>query len=127
MSNDELKKEKHELISMLLVKIDSVKNNSDLKCIYDELKKVNDLLDMYDNKFDNLWDFVSETFKPKTKDKIKNCLNDIFDNYDKKNKDGTFKYSEEDRTLIKGLINKINDICDKDFWERFKKVLGMGT
>ena len=127
MIDKELRKEKEELLTELFAKIDNVKKDNDLKDIYDEIKRVNDLLDNHDSKFDNLIDSISDILKPKIKGKIKSKLNDIFDNYDKRDKDGNTVYSENERNQIRCMLEKINAICDRNFWDRFKKVLGIGS
>lgn len=125
MTDKELKKE--ELIKMLFAKIDGVDNNGSLKSIYEIVRKQNELLDTHDSKLENLFDAVTGFFKPNTKDKIKHALNDIFDKYDKRDKSGELVYSPETRKQIADLIEKINEICDETFWDRFLKVLGIGS
>lgn len=127
MTDKELKKEKEELLKMLFTKIDGVTNNNSLKEIFEIVKKQNALLDIHDSKFENLLDGLTGLFKPGTKDKIKHQLNDIFDKYDKRNKSGKWVYSPETRKQIADLIEKINKICDETFWDRFLKVLGIGS
>ena len=123
----ELKKEKEELIRSIYNRIDSVDNENDLKDICDRIKKTNDLLDNHDGRIKDIMDSISNRLKRKTKDKIKALIKDVFDNYDKKEKDGSYRYSESERREIKILIEEINKICDRTFWDRFKKVLGIGS
>ena len=112
---------------MLFEKIDGVNNNDSLKSIYEIVRKQNEFLDIHDSKFENLFDTITGFFKPNTKDKIKHALTDIFDKYDKKDKRGELIYPPKTRKQISDLIEQINKICDETFWDRFLKVLGIGS
>lgn len=127
MKNRELEKEKDELLSYLHDKISKVKNNSDLKEILQNVDNLNMYLDKNDSSLENLLDTVSQAFSLSLQSKIKKKLNDIFDKYDKVDKKGNAVYSDDDKTKIKNLIKNINDICDRNFWDRFKIVLGIGS
>ncbi len=127
MKNRELEKEKNELLSYLHDKISKVKNNSDLKEILQNVDNLNMYLDKNDSSLENLLDTVSQAFSLSLQSKIKKKLNDIFDKYDKVDKKGNAVYSDDDKTKIKNLIKNINDICDRNFWDRFKIVLGIGS
>jgi len=127
MTEKELKEEKRELIDLLFAKIDSIKSNDDLKAIYNLVTKTNEVFDIHDSKFENLGDIIVEWFKPTTKGKIKNKISDLFDKYDKKNKDGSFIYSDLERNQLKDMIQKINEICNKNFWDRFLDILRIGS
>ena len=127
MKNRELEKEKDELLSYLHDKISKVKNNSDLKEILQNVDNLNMYLDKNDSSLENFLDTVSQAFSLSLQCKIKKKLNDIFDKYDKVDKKGNAVYSDDDKTKIKNLIKNINDICDRNFWDRFKIVLGIGS
>ena len=127
MKNRELEKEKNELLSYLHDKISKVKNNSDLKEILQNVDNLNMYLDKNDSSLENLLDTVSQAFSLSLQSKNKKKLNDIFDKYDKVDKKGNAVYSDDDKTKIKNLIKNINDICDRNFWDRFKIVLGIGS
>ncbi len=127
MTEKELKEEKRELIDLLFAKIDSIKSNDDLKAIYNLVTKTNEVFDSHDSKFENLGDVITEWFKPNTKGKMKNKIRDLFDKYDKKNKDGSFIYSDLERNQLKDMIQKINEICNKNFWDRFVDILRIGS
>lgn len=127
MVDKKLKKEKEELIKTLFIKIEGVNNNDSLKKIFDIVKHQNELLDIHDSKFENMIDGITGIFKPNIKDKIKHSLNDIFDKYDMQDKRGELVYSSEIRKQIADLIEQINKICDETFWDRFLKVLGIGS
>ena len=45
----------------------------------------------------------------------------------KSTKKGDAVYSSNDKEKISELIKGINDICDRNFWDRFKIVLGIGS
>jgi hypothetical protein len=109
-------------------KIQSVKGNSSIKAIASKVKLVNDLLDVNDSKISNLVDDISvEIFSSSIQSKIIKRLRDIFDNYDKLYKDGTPVYNADKKAKIKTLVSEINDICDKNFWDRCRTILGIGT
>lgn len=127
MTNKELRKEKDELLSYLHDKISKVKNNSDLKEILQKVDNLNSYLDKNDSSLENLLDSISQVFSPSLQSKIKKKLNDIFDKYDKVDKNGNAVYSSNDKAKISELIKDINDICDRNFWDRFKIVLGIGS
>lgn len=127
MTDKELKKEKEELLSYLHDKISKVKNNSDLKEILEKVDSLNVYLDKDDSPLENLLDSVSQFFSTSLQSKIKKKINDIFDKYDKVDKKGNSFYNNIDKEKIRGLIKAINDICDRNFWDRFKVVLGMGS
>ena len=127
MTNKELKKEKDELLSYLHDKISKVKNNSDLKEILQKVDNLNSYLDKNDSSLENLLDSISQVFSPSLQSKIKKKLNDIFDKYDKVDKNGNAVYNSDDKAKISELIKDINDICDRNFWDRFKIVLGIGS
>lgn len=127
MNDKELRKEKEELLAYLYEKIDKVKSDSDLKEILKKVDELNSYFDIKDSKFENLIDAITQSLSSSTKSKIKKKLNDIFDKYEKKNKVGTLIYTDNERRKIQELIKQINDICDKNFWDRFKIVLGIGT
>ena len=127
MKNRELEKEKDELLSYLHDKISKVKKNSDLKEILQNVDNLNMYLDKNDSSLENLLDTLSQAFSTSFQSKIKKKLNDIFDKYDKVDKKGNAVYSDDDKTKIKDLIKNINDICDRNFWDRLKIVLGIGS
>ena len=77
MTDKELKREKEGLIKMLFAKVDGVDNNDSLKSIYEIVRRQNELLDIHDSKFENLFDAITGFFKSNTKEKIKHALSDI--------------------------------------------------
>lgn len=127
MTDKELKKEKDELLSYLYDKISKVKSNSDLKEILRKVDDLNIYLDKNDSSTENFFDSISQFFSASMQGKIKKKLNDVFDKYDKIDKNGNPIYSDTDRARISDLIKNINDVCDRNFWDRFKIVLGIGS
>lgn len=127
MTDKELKKEKDELLGYLHDKISKVKSNSDLKEILQKVDSLNVYLDKNDSSLENLLDSISQFLSASLQSKIKKKLNDIFDKYDKVDKTGNALYSDDDKEKISELIKEINDICDRNFWDRFKIVLGIGS
>lgn len=127
MTDKELQKEKDDLLAYLFEKISKVKSNADLKEILKKVDELNLYLDKNDSPLENLLDTITQNLSASIQTKIKRKLNDIFDKYDKKSKTGALIYTDSDRQKIQELIRQINEICDKNFWDRFKTVLGIGT
>ena len=97
MTDKELQKEKDDLLAYLFEKISKVKSNTDLKEILKKVDELNVYLDKNDSPLENLLDTITQNLSTSIQTKIKRKLNDIF------------------------------EICDKNFWDRFKTVLGIGT
>ena len=127
MTDKELQKEKDDLLAYLFEKISKVKSNTDLKEILKKVDELNVYLDKNDSPLENLLDSITQNLSTSIQTKIKRKLNDIFDKYDKKSKTCALIYTDSDRQKIQELIRQINEICDKNFWDRFKTVLGIGT
>ena len=127
MTDKELRKEKDDLLDCLFEKISKVKSNIDLKEILKKVDELNVYLDKNDSPLENLLDTITQNLSTSIQTKIKRKLHDIFDKYDKKSKAGALIYTDSDRQKIQELIRQINEICDKNFWDRFKTVLGIGT
>ena len=127
MTDKELRKEKDDLLDCLFDKISKVKSNTDLKEILKKVDELNVYLDKNDSPLENLLDTITQNLSTSIQTKIKRKLHDIFDKYDKKSKAGALIYTDSDRQKIQELIRQINEICDKNFWDRFKTVLGIGT
>lgn len=127
MTDKELRKEKDDLLDYLFEKISKVKSNTDLKEILKKVDELNVYLDKNDSPLENLLDTLTQNLSTSIQTKIKRKLHDIFDKYDKKSKAGALIYTDSDRQKIQELIRQINEICDKNFWDRFKTVLGIGT
>ncbi len=128
MTDRELKKEKDELKDILFSKIENVKNNNDIKKIAEKVDALNEYLDGDDSRIANLIDNIAIIFSPTQKSKIKKKITDILDNYDKiDKKSGVPIYSNEKKEKIKNLIKEIDDICNRNLWDRFINVLGIGS
>ncbi len=127
MTDKELRKEKDDLLDYLFEKISKVKSNTDLKEILKKVDELNVYLDKNDSPLENLLDTITQNLSTSIQTKIKRKLHDIFDKYDKKSKADELIYTDSDRQKIQELIRQINEICDKNFWDRFKTVLGIGT
>lgn len=122
----DLKKEKEELRKFLFDKIDAVKKDSDLKAIAEKVDALNDKLDVHDSRLANFFDNIAAHLST-LKGKIRKQINDILDNYDKVKKDKTPVYSDEEKAAIAKLIQEIDEICNRNLWDRFKVILGIGT
>lgn len=127
MTDKELRKEKDDLLDYLFEKISKVKSNTDLKEILKKVDELNVYLDKNDSPLEDLLDTITQNLSTSIQTKIKRKLHDIFDKYDKKSKADELIYIDSDRQKIQELIRQINEICDKNFWDRFKTVLGIGT
>lgn len=128
MTDRELKKEKDELKDILFSKIENVKNNNDIKKIAEKVDALNEYLDGDDSRIANLIDNIAIIFSPTQKSKIKKKITDILDNYDKiDKKSGVPIYSNVKKEKIKNLIKEIDDICNRNLWDRFINVLGIGS
>ena len=127
MTDKELRKEKDDLLDCLFEKISKVKSNTDLKEILKKVDELNVYLDKNDSPLENLLDTITQNLSTSIQTKIKRKLHDIFDKYDKESKAGALIYTDSDRQKIQELIRQINEICDKNFWDRFKTVLWIGT
>ena len=127
MTDKELRKEKDDLLDYLFEKISKLKSNTDLKEILKKVDELNVYLDKNDSPLENLLDTITQNLSTSIQTKIKRKLHDIFDKYDKKSKADELIYTDSDRQKIQELIRQINEICDKNFWDRFKTVLGIGT
>lgn len=127
MTDKELRKEKDDLLDYLFEKISKVKSNTDLKEILKKVDELNVYLDKNDSPLENLLDTITQNLSTSIQTKIKRKLHDVFDKYDKKSKADELIYTDSDRQKIQELIRQINEICDKNFWDRFKTVLGIGT
>lgn len=127
MTDKELRKEKDDLLDYLFEKISKVKSNTDLKEILKKVDELNVYLDKNDSPLENLLDTITQNLSTSIQTKIKRKLHDIFDKYDKKSKADELIYTDSDRQKIQELIRQINEICNKNFWDRFKTVLGIGT
>ena len=127
MTDKELRKEKDDLLDYLFEKISKVKSNTDLKEILKKVDELNVYLDKNDSPLENLLDTITQNLSTSIQTKIKRKFHDIFDKYDKKSKADELIYTDSDRQKIQELIRQINEICDKNFWDRFKTVLGIGT
>ena len=128
MTDRELKKEKDELKNILFSKIENVKNSNDIKKIAEKVDALNEYLDGDDSRIANLIDNIVIIFSPTQKSKIRKKITDIIDNYDKiDKKSGIPIYSNEKKEKIKTLIKEIDDICNRNLWDRFINVLGIGS
>lgn len=127
MTERELKKEKEELRTILFNKIEGIKGNRELKKVAQKVDELNEFLDGDDTRIENLLDDLSLLFSISEKSKIKKKINDILDNYDKINKSGIPKYDTNKKEKIKTLILDIDEICNRNFLDRFKEILGIGS
>ena len=124
---NELKEERKKLREALYSRIDQVTHNNDLNEIAQKVIKLNDYLDDKDTKLENLLDSISNAFTTNQKSRIKKVIDDILDKYDKVRKDGTPCYSTDDKVKIQTLVHEIDEICNRNFWDRFKTAWSIGS
>lgn len=118
--------EKADLQKTLIEKVEATKDEEKLRKIMEILRDTNNKLNHHDSAFENFLSNVVGLLTPKQKKKAVLFIKDIFDKYDKKEK-GIDIYSPAEKQMIADAIKQINDICDEDFWDRFWKVLGVGS
>ena len=121
------KSDKNEIRKKLLDKINSIEGNNELQEIMQKVNEVNGYLDSKDTKLENLIDSLALFFTSDQKGKIRKVIDDILDKYNKTKKNGEPFYSSEDKQRIQKLLQDINDICDKNFWDRFVSAWRIGS
>ncbi len=124
---NELKEERKKLREALYTRIDQVTRNNDLNEIAQKVITLNDYLDDKDTKLENVLDTISNAFSTTQKSRIKKFIDDILDKYDKVRKDGTPYYSADDKAKIQTLVREIDEICNRNFWDRFVSAWGIGS
>ena len=124
---NELKEERKKLREALHARIDQVTHNNDLTEISQKVIALNDYLDDKDTKLENVLDAISNAFTRDQKSRIKNVIDDILDKYDKVRKDGTPCYSADDKARIQTLVREIDEICNRNFWNRFVNAWSIGS
>ena len=67
------------------------------------------------------------SFTATQKTRIKKFIDDILDKYDQVKKDGTPYYSASDKEKILSLVREIDEICSRNFWDRFVTVWSIGS
>ncbi len=123
----ELKEERKKLREALYARIDQVTRNNDLNEIVKKVIALNEYLNDKDTKLENVLDAISNVFTPTQKSRIKNVIDDILDKYDKVRKDGTPCYSADDKVRIQTLVREIDEICNRNFWNRFVNAWSIGS
>ena len=124
---NELKEERKKLREALYARIDQVTHNNDLNEIAKKVIALNEYLNDKDTKLENVLDAISNVITPTQKSRIKNVIDDILDKYDKVRKDGTPCYSADDKEKIQTLVREIDEICNRNFWNRFVNAWSIGS
>ena len=124
---NELKVERKKLREALYARIDQVTRNNDLNEIAQKVIALNDYLDDKDTKLENVLDTLSNVFTTTQKSRIKKVIDDILDKYDKVKKDGTPCYSASDKEKIQTLVREIDEICNRNFLDRFVNAWNIGS
>lgn len=121
--SDDIKKEKMELRKQFFEQIEQVKGVAETNEIMKLVKVLNEELNIHDSKIENFVDTVTQWFTKSEIAKIKNYIDDILDNYDKIKKDGNPYYNSIEKEKITNCLIKVTEICQRNFWDRFKNVL----
>lgn len=124
---NELREERKKLREALFARIDQVTRENDLKEIAQKVIILNEYLDDKDTKLENLFDSLSQAFTLTQKGRIKKVIDDILDKYDKIKKNGEPYYSSEEKAEIQRLIREIDEICNRNFWDRFITAWRIGS
>jgi hypothetical protein len=124
---NELKEERKKLREALYTRIDQVTRKNDLDQIAKKVIDLNNYLDDKDTKLENALDSISNVFTATQKTRIKKFIDDILDKYDQVKKDGTPYYSASDKEKILSLVREIDEICSRNFWDRFVTVWSIGS
>lgn len=127
MIKNELKQQKAEIRETLLNKVDTLNDKDSLNKVFNILNNLNENLNYHDSRFENYFDDISLKMVKKDKDKIKRLITDILDDFDKVNRDGSSKYTDKEKEAIRSAVGQVNEICDKNFWQKLLAVIGIGS
>lgn len=127
MTKNELKQQKAEIRETLLGKVDTLNDKDSLNKVFNILNTLNENLNYHDSRFENYFDDISLKMAKKDKDKIKRLITDILDDFDKTNRDGSSRYTDKEKEAIRNAVRQVNEICDKNFWQKLLEVIGIGS
>lgn len=111
-----MSKEKKELIEQFNSLISTVDDKKKQEQISEKLAALNNTLEHYDTKWENLVDAFTLFFVKNKKSRMTKIFNDVVDKYD--------KYSSTEKETIKNTLNEIVKICNENFWDKILRILG---
>ena len=109
-----LKDLKNSVIELLY----QVKAQDKLDRILTQLHTINDILNKYDKKWENLVDNLSLVLTKGSKRYYTSIIDDIFDNIN--------KYTEEEKQRIETVLQTVIQIANEGLWDEIKKIINIG-
>ena len=109
-----LKDLKNSVIELLY----QVKAQDKLDRIQTQLHTINDILNKYDKKWENLVDNLSLVLTKGSKRYYTSIVDDIFDNIN--------KYTEEEKQRIETVLQTVIQIANEGLWDEIKKIINIG-
>ena len=94
-----------------------VKSQSKLGRIQAQLYTLNDILNKYDKKWENLIDNITLAITKGTKRYYTSIVNDIFDKVD--------KYTEDEKKMVKTVLQNVIQIANEGLWEEIIKIINI--
>lgn len=95
-----------------------VKSQNKLDRIQTELHSINDILNKYDKKWENLIDNISLAITKNSKRYYTSIIDDIFDKID--------QYTDDEKKKIEKTLQSIIQIANEGLWDEIKKVISIG-
>lgn len=95
-----------------------VKSQNKLDRIQTELHSINDILNKYDKKWENLVDNISLAITKNSKRYYTSIIDDIFDKID--------QYTDGEKKKIEKTLQSIIQIANEGLWDEIKKVISIG-
>ena len=95
-----------------------VRSQNKLDRIQSELHSINDILNKYDKKWENLIDNISLAITKNSKRYYTSIIDDIFDKID--------RYTDDEKKKIEATLQSIIQIANEGLWDEIKKVINIG-
>ena len=106
-----------DLKNSVIELIYQVKSQDKLNRIQTQLHTINDILNKYDKKWENLVDNLSLVITKGSKRYYTSIIDDIFDNIDKQ--------TEEEKQRIKTVLQAVIQIANEGLWDEIKKIINI--
>lgn len=107
-----------ELKNSVIELLYQVKSQNKLERIQTELHTINDILNKYDKKWENLIDDITLAITKNSKRYYTSIVNDIFDKMD--------RYTDDEKEKIETALKSIIQIANEGLWDEIKKVINIG-
>lgn len=107
-----------ELKNSVIELLYQVKSQDKLNRITTELHTINDILNKYDTKWENLIDDISLALSKGSKRYYTKIVNDIFDKIE--------RYTDEEKGRIESTLQNVIGIANEGLWDEIKKVINIG-